>query len=159
MPAFWQISGGSVQFMGLPLIDEFELQVVRADCDRARVALRDDADAEPPKASKRDTKAVVSGETLHLNAFTVRTGDHVDLPVCQDAVDVEDEDLDLAGAEDGFLVGEFRDSFSHDKRRRGVYWARLRFGTNASGLRQTHTRRGFAPMGRNPASVGWGGST
>ena len=88
--------------MGLALVDEFELEIVGADGYGAGLALGDDADAEAAETGEGDAEAVVGGEALHLDSLPVRAGDDVDLAVGEDAVYVEDEDFDLAGAEDGF---------------------------------------------------------
>jgi hypothetical protein len=87
--------------VGLALVDELEFEVVGADGDGAGLALGDDADAESAEAGEGDAKAVVCGEALCFDAFGLGGRgfrDNKDLAVGEDAVYVEDEDFNLAGA-------------------------------------------------------------
>ena len=85
----------------LALVDELEAEVVGADGDGAGLALGDDADAQATEAGEGDAEAVVGAEALELEAGGVGGGGfghEVELAVGEDAVDVEDEDFDVAGA-------------------------------------------------------------
>ena len=87
--------------VALALVHKLDLEILGADGDRARVALGDQADAETADAGERDAEAVVSGEALELDAVGVRRGgfgQNVDLAVREDAVDVEDDEFDIARA-------------------------------------------------------------
>ena len=88
--------------MRLALVDEFESEVAGADGDSGRFALGDDADAQAAEASERDAEAVVRGKAFELEAGwgAIRRGlgEKEELAVGEDAVYVEDDDFDLAGA-------------------------------------------------------------
>ena len=83
---------------GLALVDEFEPEVAGADGHRLRLALGEDAHADAVETGEGDAEAVVGGEALGFDAVAVRAGSDEDLAVGEDAVDVEDEDFDFAGA-------------------------------------------------------------
>ena len=87
-----------VQLVRLTLVDEFVLQVAGADGDGLRLALGDDAGAKAAEARERDAETVVRVEGFGLEAAAVEFGDDGDGAIGEDAVDVEDEDFDLAGA-------------------------------------------------------------
>ncbi len=90
-----------VHLVGLTLVDELQLEVVGADGDGLGYALGDDPDAHAGEAGEGDSEAVVSGEAFDFYALCFgagAVGDDEDLAVCEDAVDVEDEDFDFLGA-------------------------------------------------------------
>jgi hypothetical protein len=85
----------------LALVDELEPEVVGADGHGAGLALGDDADAETSEAGQGDAEAVVGAEALELETGSIGGGgfgNKVELAVGEDAVDVEDEDFNVAGA-------------------------------------------------------------
>jgi len=97
---------GGGEFVGLALVDPLELEVAGADGDGLGLALGDDAYAKATEAGERDAEAVVGGEAFDFNAGADRVfggagggdGSDDDLSVGEDAIDVEDEDFDVAGA-------------------------------------------------------------
>ena len=54
--------------------------------------------AQAAEAGERDAEAVVRGEAFDLDAAAIGLRNDGDVSVGEDAVDVEDEDLDVAGA-------------------------------------------------------------
>lgn len=88
--------------VGLALVDELKPEVAGADGDGGGFALGDNADTQTAEAREGDTEAVVCGEALEFEAVLlavgVGLGEEEELAVGENAVYVEDEDFDVAGA-------------------------------------------------------------
>jgi hypothetical protein len=88
--------------MRLALVYELELEVAGAQGDRGGLALGDEADAQTAQTGKRDAEAVVGGESLEFEAVLMAVesglGKEEELSVGEDTIDVEEQDLDAAGA-------------------------------------------------------------
>ena len=90
----------------LALVDVFDAEVMRADGDGLRLALGDEAELEAGEAGERYAETIVRVEAFDFDTFAVGSGHDGDVAVGEDAVDVEEEDFDAAGA--GFCSESFR---------------------------------------------------
>lgn len=92
--------------MRLPLIHKLELEILRADRNRSRLALRDDSNAQATEAGQCNAETIVRGEALEFKPVPLAIGAGLPivfrkekkLSVGEHAVDVEDQDFDAAGA-------------------------------------------------------------
>jgi hypothetical protein len=88
--------------MRLALVYELELEVAGAQGDGGGFALGDETDTQAAETGKRDAEAVVGGEALEfeavLTAIEAGLGKEVELSVGEDTLDVEEQDLNAAGA-------------------------------------------------------------
>jgi hypothetical protein len=86
----------------LALVDELELEVACAQGDGRGLSLGDEADAQASETGERDAEAVVGGEAFEfetvLTSVEAGLGKEVELAVGEDTIDVEEQDLDAAGA-------------------------------------------------------------
>ena len=90
----------------LALVDEFEPKVLGANGDDGGLALGDEADAQAAETRESDAEPIVGGKAFHFQTMPLAVGtglavifgDEEKLAVGQDAINVEDEDFDAAGA-------------------------------------------------------------